>query len=150
LINFEAHEEERALQTYSTWLKLFGLLPYYSWIIDRFHISTILYQKKHFGRQYNFDWLEEGLNNLGFHLILCTRNPESFEFALKDRLKASGNPSQYNNLSAFIEEQEIFKNLVRESSLKFLEVDMSESNLDLAADTIADWLDSTNGLYANY
>ena len=52
LINFEAEEEERAMKTYETWLQLFELMPYYSWIIDRFHISTILYQKKHFNRLY--------------------------------------------------------------------------------------------------
>ena len=41
LINFDASEEERAMKTYRTWLQLFELLPYYSWIIDRFHISTL-------------------------------------------------------------------------------------------------------------
>ena len=28
-----------AMETYSTWLRLFELLRYYSWIVDRSHIS---------------------------------------------------------------------------------------------------------------
>ena len=138
------------MKTYETWLKLFELMPYYSWIIDRFHISTILYQKNHFNQLYNFDWLEEGLNKLGFRLILCTRSAESFEIALQNRLKISGNPAQYKDLSVFIKEQEEFKKLVRTSSLKFLEVDISSNDLDLAANKIAEWLERTDGLYANY
>jgi hypothetical protein len=150
LINFEAKEEERAMKTYETWLQLFELMPYYSWIIDRFHISTILFQKNHFNRRYDFNWLEEGLNKLGFRLVLCTRSAESFEIALQDRLKVSGNPAQYKDLSVFIEEQEDYIKLAQSSSLKFLEVDISSNDLDLAANKIAEWLEKTDGLYANY
>ena len=44
LINFEPQEEAQALETYATWLRLFELQRYYSWIVDRFHISTRAYQ----------------------------------------------------------------------------------------------------------
>lgn len=40
LINFGPHEESRAMETYYTWPRLFELLQYYSWIVDRFLIST--------------------------------------------------------------------------------------------------------------
>ena len=40
LINFEPQEQTRAMDTYRTWLRLFHLQPHYSWIIDRFHLST--------------------------------------------------------------------------------------------------------------
>ena len=40
LINFEPQDEAIVLETYRTWAKLFELYKYYSWIIDRFHIST--------------------------------------------------------------------------------------------------------------
>ena len=61
LINFEPHEEERAMETYRTWARLFELLPYYSWIVDRFHLSTRLYQRRVHGQDYDFRWLEERL-----------------------------------------------------------------------------------------
>src|ERR1700690_3659134 len=35
LINFDAAEESLALETYQTWVRLFELQRYYSWIIDR-------------------------------------------------------------------------------------------------------------------
>ncbi len=65
LINFEPQEETRAMETYRTWLKLFELQKYYSWIIDRFHISTKAYQLKAYNKQYDFGWLEDGLKDLG-------------------------------------------------------------------------------------
>jgi hypothetical protein len=41
LINFQPHEEELAMENYRTWVRLFELQRYYSWIVDRFHISTL-------------------------------------------------------------------------------------------------------------
>ena len=65
LINFAPDEEQKAMETYKTWAKLFELQKYYSWIIDRFHISTMVNQLKT-GKIYNFDWLEEILLPLKF------------------------------------------------------------------------------------
>jgi len=45
-INFAPEEEKMAMDTYKTWLKLFELQKYYSWIVDRFHVSTIVHQAK--------------------------------------------------------------------------------------------------------
>lgn len=148
LINFEEQEENQAMETYKTWLKLFQLQRYYSWIIDRFHISTKAYQLKYHNKQYEFNWLEEGLNNLGFHLIFCTRSPASFFEAREERLKVSGNPKQYDNIHIFIEEQTLMKSLISRSVLPVLEVDVSDNDVGKAADKIADWLEKTGGLYA--
>ncbi|MCF7826015.1 MAG: hypothetical protein K9M55_02755 [Candidatus Marinimicrobia bacterium] len=149
LINFEAQEETQALETYRTWLKLFQLQKYYSWIVDRFHISTLLYQREVYNRNYDFAWLEEGLQELGFHLVLCFRSDESFEAARAARLEISGNPAQYDNLDVFRREQEQFITLVRQSRLPLLELNVSERPLDLLAQDVADWLESTGGLYAD-
>ena len=136
------------METYRTWVRLFELLRYYSWIIDRFHISTRAYQLQAYGKDYDFHWLEERLAALGFHLVFCTRTPQSFEQARAERLKVSGNPSQYDDLQVFIKEQELFRRLVRESILPTLEVDISDSNVARAVDRIADWLTETGGLWA--
>ena len=101
-------------------------------------------------REYNFDWLEKGLKQLGFRLILCYRRPETFEQAKKERLKISGNPDQYNDLTIFIKEQEEIRQLIKHSTLEYLELDISDSDVNRAADEIADWLAETNGLYADY
>lgn len=149
LINFEAHEEAQAMETYRTWLKLFQLQTYYSWMVDRFHLSTILYQREVFGRSYDFAWLEEGLQELGFHLILCLRSDESFEAAREARLKVSGNPSQYDNLDVFRREQEHFITLARKSRLPLLELDVSDQALDTLANVVTQWMDTSGGLYAD-
>ena len=81
LINFEPQEQALAMETYRTWLHLFELQRYYSWIVDRFHISTRAYQLQTYGKDYDFRWLEERLHALGFHLVFCTRTPESFAAA---------------------------------------------------------------------
>lgn len=149
LINFEPHEEALAMETYRTWIHLFELQRYYSWIIDRFHISTQLYQKRAFGKEYDFGWLEARLKALGFHLVLCTRTPDSFARAREERLKVSGNPSQYANLQLFIDEQEAYRALVRASILPSMELDISDDNISGATDCVADWLEQTGGLWAS-
>jgi hypothetical protein len=148
LINFEPPEEAQAMETYATWVRLFELQRYYSWIVDRFHLSTRMYQLRAYGRDYDFRWLEERLNALGFRLVFCTRTPESFEAARAERLKVSGNPGQYNDLQVFVEEQELMRRLAGESILPRFEVDISDNNVTGAVERIADWLEQTGGLWA--
>jgi hypothetical protein len=148
LINFEPHEEALAMETYATWLRLFELMRYYSWIVDRFHISTQAHQLQAHGRRYDFAWLEERLLPLGFHIVFCTRTPESFEVARAERLKVSGNPSQYDDLGAFVREQELMRELVARSALPVYELDISDSDVARAADRVADWLAVTGGLWS--
>lgn len=139
LVNFEPLEAVMAMETYRTWARLFELLKYYSWIIDRFHISTIVYQSRQ-GRHHDFRWLEERLLPLGFCLLFCTRTPESFRKAREERLKVSGQPKQYDDLDRFVDEQEEFRQAISKSALPNLEVDVSDDDLDSLCDKIADWL----------
>jgi len=148
LINFEPQEESLAMETYATWVRLFELQRYYSWIVDRFHISTMAYQLKAHQQRYDFEWLEQRLLELGFHLVFCTRSPDSFAQAREERLKISGNPSQYDNLNMFLEEQELMRGLIHDSILPSIELDISDSNIPRAAESIADWLTTTGGLWA--
>ena len=147
LINFEPQEEALALETYQTWVRLFELQRYYSWIIDRFHISTQAYQIRTHAKYYDFKWLEERLLQLGFRMVFCTRTPDSFEVARRERLKVSGNPSQYNDLQVFVEEQELLCRLIGESALPTLTVDISDNDVPKVVETMADWLVQTGGLY---
>ena len=148
MINFEPHEEERAMETYRTWVRLFELLPYYSWIVDRFHLSTRHYQRAAHGKDHDFRWLEERLDRLGFHLVFCFRKPESFAAAREERLKVSGNPSQYDDLQVFVDEQETMRELVAESILPTLSLDISDDDVPRAAGRVAGWLKTTGGLWA--
>lgn len=136
-----------ALETYRTWIHLFELQRYYSWIVDRFHISTQAYQLQKYGKRYDFKWLEARLRPLGFHLVFCTRTPESFAAARAERLKISGNPSQYDNLQLFVDEQEFFRKLIGESTLPTFAVDISDNNVANAVEKIADWMEQSGGLY---
>lgn len=146
LINFEPQEESLAMETYRTWARLFQLLRYYSWIVDRFHISTRVYQRMYRGREYDFGWLERTLHELGFRLVFCTRTPETFPEARAVRIKVSGNPSQYDDLQAFIAEQEVMAQLIQESLLPSLTLDVSDGNIAKAVGSIAGWLEETGGL----
>jgi hypothetical protein len=147
LINFLPEERGLAEETYKAWLRLFELLRYYSWIVDRFHLSTALYQKMVNGLDLDFCWLEERLRSLGFRLVFCVRRPETFDGARKQRLKVSGNPSQYDDLSRFVEEQELMRELVAGSNLPSLEIDVSDNNVPAATDAIAEWLEESGGLW---
>jgi len=126
---------------------MFELQKYYSWIVDRFHISTQAYQKQTYGKDPDFHWLEERLKPLNFRIVFCTRSPESFAAAREERLKVSGNPSQYNDLTSFIREQELMKDLIAKSMLPSLTLDISDNNIPAAVERIADWFESSGGLY---
>ncbi len=147
LINFDVQEEQQAMETYHTWLRLFELQQYYSWIIDRFHISTLMHQRKYCGRNYDLGWIEERLFPLGFHLVFCYRSPESFEEAKQERLKISGNPKQYDDLNIFLEEQDLLRELVDKSILPKLYLDVSSNNVKILANSVADWMEQCGGLY---
>jgi hypothetical protein len=147
LINFEPHEESLAMETYVTWLRLFELQKYYSWIVDRFHISTRACQLQTYGKDYDFRWLEERLLPLNFRLVFLNRTPESFAAAREERLKVSGKPDQYDDLSAFVREQELMQRLAGESLLPRLDLDISDNDIPLAVEKIADWMEATGGLF---
>lgn len=145
-INFQPQEESLAMETYETWTRLFELQKYYSWIVDRFHISTQAYQYQTYGKKYDFRWMEERLVPLNFRLVYCTRTPESFEAARKERLKVSGKPSQYDDLSIFIREQVLMDELVASSLIPTLELDISDNDVPAAVGKIATWLEESGGL----
>jgi len=146
LINFAPEEEAQAMETYQTWVRLFELNRYYSWVVDRFHISTQMVQLLTNGKRYDFRWLEERLLPLNFRLIFCTRSPESFAAAREERLKVSGNPRQYDDLELFKREQEVLEELVSRSLLPVLRLDISDNDVPRAVDTIVDWMSATGGL----
>ncbi len=147
LINFEPAEEALALETYRTWIRLFELHRYYSWIVDRFHLSTRAHQIVVNGHDPELGWLDRGLAELGFRHVLCTRRPETFGAARAERLKVSGKPDQYDDLGRFVAEQELLRRLARESALPLLELDVSDDDVPAAAGRVADWLEATGGLY---
>jgi hypothetical protein len=115
--------------------------------VDRFHISTRAYQLQTNRKDYDFRWLEERLLPLNFRLVFLSRSPESFASAREERLKVSGKPDQYDDLLVFIREQELMQRLVSESLLPRLDLDISDNNIPHAVETIADWMESTGGLY---
>jgi hypothetical protein len=148
LINFDPERElDHALATYRSWATLFGQLRYYSWIVDRFHLSTRCWQRLHHGRELDFAWLEELLLPLNFRLLLCRRRPETFAAAREERLKTSGNPAQYDDLGVFLAEQDLLRELAQASRLPRLELDLSDDDVAGAADRVCDWLEATGGLH---
>ena len=147
LINFAPHEAGQVMETYATWLRLFELQRYYSWIVDRFHISKRAYQVQAHSRDYDFGWLEQRLLPLNFRLVFLHCTPESFAAARAERLKVSGKPVQYNDLSIFTREQELMKRLVGESRLPRLELDISDNDSPAAVERIADWIEKSGGLW---
>lgn len=146
MINFSAEEEALAMEAYRAWLRVLELQRYYSWIIDRFHLSTMAHQWLYRGVRHDFGWLEERLAALNFRLVLCVRPDETFEAARAERLKVSGNPAQYDDLGPFIEEQALLRELAVGSRLQVLELDVSRGSLGELCDRVADWLEATGGL----
>ena len=136
LIDFALDETAHAMETYETWVRMFELQRYYSWIVDRFHLSTMAYQARQ-GRELDFGWLEERLKPLNFAIVLCTRPEDTFEQAREERLKISANPKQYVSLEPFVQEQRQLRELAAKSILPVLELDVTRQG----PDDVAQWLD---------
>ena len=100
----------------------------------------------HHHRKYDFRWLEDRLSALGFRLVLCYRRPETFLEARKERLKISGNPSQYNNLARIIREQELLFDAFRNSKLEKLMLDITDRTVASVADKITAWFEQSGTL----
>jgi regulator of PEP synthase PpsR (kinase-PPPase family) len=147
MIDFQPHEEPWAMEAYHTWARIFELHRDYYWIVDRFHISTRSHQLVYAARDFQFEWLEERLHALNFHLVHCVRQPETFAHARAERLTYSENPTRYDDLQIFVEEQDLMRRLMSESRLRTLEVDVSDNDVDRAATTILDWVESTGGFW---
>ena len=146
LINYSPDERERAMEAYATWARLFELLPYYSWIVDRFHLSTQAEQTRLNGERPDFGWLEQRLLPLGFRVVLCVRRSETFAAAREARLPVSGKPSQYDDIDIFVREQSLLRELAGASALPRFELDVSDDDVPAAADRLVDWLEATGGL----
>lgn len=147
MIDFEPHQEPWAMEAYHTWARVFELHRDYYWIVDRFHISTQSHQLLHSNRTYDFDWLEERLAALDFHLVHCVRRRETFEAARAERLTYSENPTRYDDLDNFWTEQELIRRLVAGSRLPSLEVDVSDGDVVRTAATILDWVENRGGFW---
>lgn len=148
IIDYEPAEHDLAMETFATWARLFELHRYYSWVVDRFHLSTMAWQRIHRGLDVDFGWLEARLAPIGFHIVLCTRREDTFEAAREERLKVSGKPSQYDDLGVFLREQAVLREFAAASTLPVLELDMSDGDLDAACAAITDWMTATGGLWA--
>jgi hypothetical protein len=138
-ITFDKLHERRALETFELWIQLIEHLPYLSWIIDRFHHSALMYQNLYNYKHYDLDWIEERLLPLGFRLVLCYREPLTFGKAREERLKISGNPSQYDNLERFSREQDELLRLFERSKLPKLIVDATDDDVGRMTELVVDW-----------
>ncbi|MEY7970595.1 hypothetical protein AB8O38_01195 [Saccharomonospora xinjiangensis] len=138
LISFPPEHEETVLETYRTWVRLFELHRYYTWVVDRFHLSTAVHQQRH-DRTFDVEWIERRLRPLGFAVVLCTRTPESFPEAREERLRVSANPAQYDDLDVFVREQDALRKAAASSALPVLELDVTGRSEAELADAVTDW-----------
>ncbi|WP_428388095.1 hypothetical protein [Mucisphaera sp.] len=150
LTSFLPEETELAKQTLDAWLTVIELHRYYSWIIDRFQLSAQLHHRRSVepvtGEAFDVGPTEKRLKDLGFHLILCTRREDSFVGAREERLKVSGNPSQYDDLTPFVEEQRAMRALAETSLLPVMVLDVSDNDIARAADRVVAYLRTNNAL----
>lgn len=129
--------------TYYYLARIMQVFRYQHFVLDRFHISAQFFQKKFRNYEIDFSWLEDMLIPLDARIVLCTRNPETYEDALQRRLSQSTHPELYpSNAEEFRKDQEIYRELVRKSRLKSLEVDVTHGNLEQIIQKISRWIEN--------
>lgn len=140
MIDFRADDEAWALECYENHTRLLELHRDYYWIVDRFHISTVSHQRLVYGREVELGWVDERLEALGFVLVHCWRAPDTFPAAREHRLTYSENPTRYQDLQAFVREQELMADLIAASRLPSLTIDVSQADVEDLSATILDWV----------
>lgn len=138
LVNFTPGEAEQAMQNYRTWISLIELQRHTGWIIDRFHLTTRVYQLQHYQTDYAFDWLEERLQKCGFYQVLVIQTPG----ALREAISKSGKSSRLEQFDSIIEEQNLLRQLAAESILPTTEITVSVNDNQKVTDKVADWIES--------
>ncbi len=130
------------MEAFYHWARIMQIFRYQTFIIDRFHISAQFFQRKLQNMQIDFNWLEDLLLPLDARIILCTREPRTYETLLQERLSQSNHPELYpSNAKEFAKDQDIYRKLVQQSRLKSLEVDVTDGNLERVIRKIAQWLE---------
>ena len=85
-------------------------------------------------------------SRLGFRLVFCHRDPDTFVEARRERLKVSGNPSQYDDLTMIMREQELLASYAEKSILPKFYVDITDGELAAKMEAIVGWYEATGGL----
>lgn len=130
MIDFGPDDLPWVLECYENHTRLLELHRDYYWIVDRFHVSTITHQRLRYGRHIELDWVDARLAQLGFVLVHCWREPETFTAARAHRLTYSENPDRYDDLDAFIAEQDLMAELIERSAMPSITVDVSDGDVD--------------------
>jgi len=142
LIRFDLARRGVAVRAYRAWLDLFNCLRFEAWVVDRFHLSMRAEMERagrwDDGLDSLYHEIDERLSAAGFGLVLSVRDEDSFEAARAERLKVSGNPSQYDDLGVFISEQHRLRELAAASRLPVLEIDAADQAASVEA--VASWL----------
>ncbi|MFG0305132.1 MAG: hypothetical protein ACF8Q5_02820 [Phycisphaerales bacterium JB040] len=142
LTRFDLSRRDVAARAFRAWLDLFECLRFEAWFVDRFHLSMRAEMERagrwDDGLESLYDEIDERLHASGFGLVLSLRDEDSFEAARAERLKVSGNPSQYDDLGVFIADQRRMRELAKACRLPVLEVDAADQPGSVEA--IAGWL----------
>lgn len=147
MIDFLDGDEAWMYECFENYVRLFELHRDYYWIVDRFHISTISFQRHMRGKVIELDWVDRRLDQLGFVMIHLYRQPDTFAAAREHRLTYSENPTRYDDLDVFIKEQEIMAELIKNSPLRSKSIDVSEGNIDQIAQDIINWVKSIGAFW---
>ena len=140
MIDFLDRDEPWMYECYEAYVRLLELNRDYYWIVDRFHISTIAFQRQMRQRHVELDWVDRRLARLGFVLIHLWRRPDTFEEARAHRLTYSENRHRYEDFSIFAEEQHIMSELVSRSAMTARRIDVSDGDVPRIAQEVIDWV----------
>lgn len=140
MIDYPVADESWAMECFETYVRLLELNRDYYWVVDRFHISTIAYQRLVHGHEVDLSWVDQRLAALGFTLVHLTREPDTFPDARKHRLTYSENPDRYDDLDKFVKEQECMVELVGSSAIRSATIDVSDGDVDRVSDEIIAWV----------
>lgn len=125
------------------YLDLFEAIEDTNVMAEKFHITEAVYQKLYNNKDFDFSDIESRLKKLNTKLILLTFKEEEGLLAqrLKDRLNLY---PHYDRIAQqpqdYIKQQQVYKEMIKKSSLDYMIVDSSELPNDVLVDKILNFL----------
>lgn len=125
------------------YLKIFNKLKNSNLLIEKFHLSDIIYNRLYRKQEINYKKIEKQLKELGFKIILITLPPDEkiIRDRLNDRLKLYPNYKKImHKPSWYIKQQEEYLKEVKKSSLPYLIIETNKLPDDNLTNKILIWL----------
>lgn len=129
-----------------SYLKIFTELKSGNLLVEKFHLSDIVYNRLHRRQKINYQSIEQQLKKLGFKIILIILPPDKkiIRARINDRLKLYPHYERIlKNPTWYIKQQEEYLQEIKKTTLPYLIIKTEKLPDNNLTESILKWLNET-------